>query len=51
MATAGATDGKRQTELGFRAYFRWVAEDHAAFMLLYDSGTGVDEEFSRAGAG
>ena len=46
--TAGVTDGRRQTELGFRAYFRWVAEDHDAFMLLYGSGTGRDEEFSRA---
>jgi len=47
-ATAGATDGKRQTELGFRAYFRWVAEDHDAFMLLYDSGARRDEEFSQS---
>ena len=40
--------GASQTELGFRAYFRWVAEDHAAFMLLYGSGSRRDEEFSRA---
>ncbi len=51
MATAGVTDGKSQTELGFRAFFRWVADDHAAFMLLYDSGTGLDEEFSRVRRG
>jgi AcrR family transcriptional regulator len=46
QATATSTDGKRQTELGFRAYFRWVAEDHDAFMVLYDSGTRRDERFS-----
>src|SRR3954471_23566828 len=33
--TAEARDGRSQTELGFRAYFRWVAEDHDAFILLY----------------
>ncbi len=47
-ATAGTTDGKRQTELGFRAYFRWVAEDHASFKLLYDGGARGDEDFSKA---
>ena len=51
MATAGVSEGRRQTELGFRAYFRWVADDHAAFMLLYDSGTGLDEEFSKVRRG
>ncbi len=48
QATSSSTDGKRQTELGFRAYFRWVAEDHDAFMVLYDSGTRRDELFSAA---
>ena len=47
-ATADAPDGRSKTEIGFRAYFRWVAEDHAAFMLLYGSGSRRDEEFSRA---
>ena len=47
-ATSGTADGREQTELGFRAYFRWVAEDHAAFMLLYGEGSRRDEEFSRA---
>ena len=28
-ATSDAPDGRSQTEAGFRAYFRWVAEDHA----------------------
>lgn len=47
-ATAGATDGKNQTELGFRAYFRWVADDHDAFLLLFGSGARRDEEFNDA---
>jgi AcrR family transcriptional regulator len=47
-ATAGATDGKHQTELGFRAYFRWVANDHDSFLLLFGSGARRDEEFNDA---
>lgn len=47
-ATADATDGKSTTELGFRAYFRWVAEDHAAFRLLFGGGTSTDDEFATA---
>jgi AcrR family transcriptional regulator len=47
-ATSDAPDGRSQTEAGFRAYFRWVAEDHASFMLLYGGGSRRDEEFSRA---
>lgn len=47
-AAAEATDGKSQTELGFRAYFRWVAEDHAAFRFLFGSGTRRDDEFNSA---
>jgi AcrR family transcriptional regulator len=43
-----ATDGRAQTELGFRAYFRWVAEDHDAFMILYSGGTRNDAEFAQA---
>lgn len=43
-----AADGRAQTERGFRAYFRWVASDHAAFLLLYGGGSRRDEEFSRA---
>jgi len=45
-ATAEATDGKSQTELGFQAYFRWVAEDHDAFLLLFGSGSRRDGEFA-----
>jgi AcrR family transcriptional regulator len=47
-ATAEATDPRAQTERGFRAYFRWVAEDHDAFMLLYGGASRRDQEFSRA---
>jgi AcrR family transcriptional regulator len=46
--TADATDGRSRTELGFRSYFRWVAEDHDAFMLLYGGASRRDQEFSRA---
>ncbi len=42
------TDGRRRTELGFRAYFTWVAEDHDAFMLLFGSGSRRDPEFADA---
>jgi AcrR family transcriptional regulator len=48
VGTAGATDGKSRTELGFRAYFRWVSEDHDSFMLLYSGSSRRDQEFSRA---
>ena len=47
-AAAEATDGKSQTELGFRAYFRWVSDDHAGFRLLFGSGTSNDDEFAAA---
>ena len=47
-AAAEATDGKSQTELGFRAYFRWVAEDHDGFRFLFGSGTRRDDEFNTA---
>jgi len=47
-ATGGALDGKAQTEAGFAAYFQWVADDHAAFLLLFGSGARRDEEFAEA---
>ncbi|MFZ9629292.1 MAG: TetR/AcrR family transcriptional regulator [Ilumatobacteraceae bacterium] len=43
-AVDGATSGKQQTERGFRAYFRWVADDHDAFLLLFGSRANRDEE-------
>ena len=45
---AKATNGKTQTQLGFRSYFRWVAEDHDAFLLLFGSGSRRDDEFASA---
>ena len=47
-AAGSARDGREQTERGFQAYFRWVAEDHDAFMLLYGGGTRRDDEFANA---
>ncbi len=45
-ATANSTDGKEQTELGFQAYFRWVAHRHDEFMLLFGGSARHDGEFS-----
>jgi AcrR family transcriptional regulator len=47
-ATADARDGKEATELGYRAYFRWVASDHDSFMLLFGGGVRQDDEFRDA---
>jgi AcrR family transcriptional regulator len=47
-ATAAAPDGKSKTERGFAAYFRWVHDDQAAFLLLFGSGARRDEEFNVA---
>ncbi|MFV0307407.1 MAG: TetR/AcrR family transcriptional regulator [Desertimonas sp.] len=47
-AANGTTDGRQQTERGFQAYFRWVAEDRDAFRLLYGGGSRRDEEFNNA---
>ena len=47
-ATADAPDGRSQTQRGFQAYFRWVAEDHDEFKLLYGGGTRRDDEFRDA---
>jgi AcrR family transcriptional regulator len=46
-AVASASTGKQQTELGFKAYFRWVADDHDAFLLLFGSRANRDEESTR----
>jgi AcrR family transcriptional regulator len=48
VATADVSDGKSQTERGFQAYFRWVANDHDAFMLLFGGGARRDDEFNTA---
>lgn len=47
-ATSDATDGKSQTERGFSAYFRWVANDHKAFSLLFGGVSRRDDEFRTA---
>jgi AcrR family transcriptional regulator len=47
-ATAGATTGREMTVLGFRAYFRFVAEDRDAFLLMYGTGASRDEEATTA---
>jgi len=47
-ATAGATSGREMTELGFRAYFRFVAGDRDAFLLLYGTGASRDDEATAA---
>ena len=43
-----ATSGRRRTELGFVAYFRWVHDDNDAFQLLFGGGSRRDAEFSEA---
>jgi AcrR family transcriptional regulator len=44
--TANAVDGREQTEKGFLAYFRWVAERHDEFMLLFGGSSRHADEFS-----
>lgn len=45
-ATHAARNGREQTELGFQAYFRWVAGRHDEFMLLFGGTARHDAEFS-----
>lgn len=45
-ATANAADGRAQTERGFQAYFRWVAQNHDEFMLLFGGSARHDADFS-----
>ena len=47
-AMSGAATGKEQTELGFRAYFHWVSDDHDAFLLLFGLRANRDEESTSA---
>jgi len=47
-ATGGATSGREQTERGFQAYFRWVAANRDAFVLLYGGASRQDQEFAGA---
>ena len=50
-ATTGIPSGREQTERGFRAYFRWVAEHPEAFVLLFGGASRQDQEFAQACAG
>jgi AcrR family transcriptional regulator len=45
-ATTAATGPHEQVELGFIAYFRFVAANEAAFRVLFGGGTRRDEEFA-----
>jgi AcrR family transcriptional regulator len=45
-ATTAATSPHEQVELGFIAYFRFVAANEAAFRVLFGGGTRRDEEFA-----
>lgn len=47
-ATSGVTSGREQTAHGFRAYFRWVAANRDAFVLLYGGASRQDQEFAHA---
>lgn len=47
-AQASATTGRALTETGFQAYFRWVADDHDSFLLLFGSRANRDEESTLA---
>lgn len=47
-ATAGLESGREQTERGFRAYFRWVADHPEAFVLLFGGASRQDVEFAAA---
>ena len=45
-ATTAASSPHEQVELGFIAYFRFVAANEAAFRVLFGGGTRRDEEFA-----
>ena len=44
--TADAAGPRQQIELGFRAYFTFVAEHNDAFRVMFGAGTRRDEEFA-----
>lgn len=45
-ATTAAASPHEQVQLGFAAYFRWVATNEPAFRVLFGGGTRRDEEFA-----
>src|SRR5579859_1965342 len=47
-AVTAASGPHRQVEAGFRAYFRFVAQETSAFKLIFGSGGRRDEEFAEA---
>ncbi len=47
-ATSGATSPREQVETGLTAYFQFVADHHASFVLLFGDGSRRDEEFADA---
>lgn len=47
-ATGAATTPREQVEAGLGAYFRFVADHHNSFVLLFGDGSRRDEEFATA---
>lgn len=47
-ATDAATTPREQVEAGLSAYFRFVADHHNSFVLLFGDGSRRDEEFAGA---
>ena len=47
-ATAVAASPREQVERGLTAYFEFVADHHASFVLLFGDGSRRDEEFAAA---
>lgn len=45
-ATGRAGSGRQQVEMGFAAYFRFVAENRSAFRLLFGASVRNDAEFA-----
>jgi len=45
-ATSDASDGRERTERGFGAYFRWVADHHREFTLLFGGSARQEGEFA-----
>ncbi len=47
-ATSGAATPRQQVENGLTAYFQFVADHHASFVLLFGDGSRRDEDFAAA---
>jgi AcrR family transcriptional regulator len=46
-ATRGAGTGRARVEEGFRAYFRFAADDRSSFLLLLGADNRAEPEFAR----